>query len=550
MIPGATPSLPHDRVGARAARDTAAGSLSTGRAGAQPLALENDVPDGRGRTRSPASITDFLHPKLALSAAHAGASGRDRLIIVSNRVAVPREVRAGGLASALKGALADEGGIWFGWSGETAADPRFDVQSDPVYPIHYATLDLEPGDYDDYYTGFANRVLWPLFHYRLDLLEFRREALTAYRRVSAKFAERLAALVKPEDTIWIHDYHLIPLGAALRSRGVTARIGFFLHTPLAPPELMTSLPHHRDLMSSFSAYDLVGFQTDTDLNSFTQYCERELNALVDCEGRVSIGRRTFCVGTFPISIDTEHLQTLGQRAASSSAVKRLQDSLAGRSLLVGVDRLDYSKGLPERFRAYGRLLRDCPDLQRKVMLLQVAPPTRGDVPEYKQLRHKLETIAGAINGEYAEPDWTPIRYLNKSYQQARLAGLYRCARVGLVTPLRDGMNLVAKEFVAAQNPEDPAVLVLSRFAGAAQELTEALLVNPFDPDQVVDAIRQALVMPLGERQRRWQRMIEYLRAHDVTAWRKQFLQTLRRCGEQASECTDTSHDRSLRSGPA
>src|SRR4051794_600744 len=204
MIPGATPSLPHDRAGTRAARDANAGNLATRKTSSQqPLILENDVVDGRGGPRSRASITDFLHPKLALSS-HAGAGGRDRLIIVSNRLAVPREVRAGGLASALKGALADEGGIWFGWSGETAAEPRFDVQSDPVYPIHYATLDLEPGDYDDYYTGFANRVLWPLFHYRLDLLEFRREALTAYRRVSAKFAERIAALVKPEDTIWVH----------------------------------------------------------------------------------------------------------------------------------------------------------------------------------------------------------------------------------------------------------------------------------------------------------------------------------------------------------
>jgi trehalose 6-phosphate synthase len=488
-------------------------------------ALDRHDLESAPRLRS--SVTHFLHPNIAAIGEAAPREGR--LIVVSNRVATPRDIRPGGLASALKGALADHGGVWFGWSGEIADEPRLDVQSDPVYPIRYATLDLDRDDYEGYYAGFANRVLWPLFHYRLHLLDFHRDTLAAYRRVSARFADRLVDFIQPDDTVWVHDYHLIPLGAALRSRGVTARLGFFLHTPLAPPELLVSLPQHRDLMSAFSAYDLVGFQTATDQDSFTRYCEQELHAEVYGDGRLRVDRQTFRVGTFPVSIDTAHLEMLGQRAAAASATKRLQDSLAGRDLVIGVDRLDYSKGLPERFQAFGTLLNDYPDFQRNVMLLQIAPTSRSDVPEYRELRHRLETLAGAINSNFAEPDWTPIRYVNKSFQQARLAGFYRAARVALVTPLRDGMNLVAKEYVAAQDPDDPGVLVLSRFAGAAHELPDALLVNPFDTEQVVGALRQALTMPLGERKRRWLRMIDHLRSHDVTAWRANFLDALRNC---------------------
>ena len=487
---------------------------------------EDGGADRHGADTQRGSVTNFLHASVGLHAPRGG--GKGRLIVVSNRVALPRDVRAGGLALALKCALADHGGIWFGWSGEITPQPRFDLQADPVYPIHYATLDFDQADYDGYYKGFANRVLWPLLHYRLHLLGFSREALAAYRRVSAKFADRLADLVKPDDTVWVHDYHLIPLGAALRSRGVTSRIGFFLHTPMAPPQLMASLPHHRELMSAFSAYDLVGFQTALDQRSFAEYCERELHAAVTRDGRIEFDGRSVRTGAFPISIDTAHVETQGQRAASSSAYKRLCDNMHGRLMLIGVDRLDYSKGLPERFQAFGQLLHDQPELQRKVTLLQIAPTSRGDVPEYRELRRKLETLAGAINSEFAEPDWTPIRYVNKSYQQARLAAFYRSARVGLVTPLRDGMNLVAKEYVAAQDPEDPGVLVLSCFAGAAHDLgDDALLVNPFDAEQVVGAIRQALMMPLGERKRRWQNILRQLRAHDVTAWRESFLAGLR-----------------------
>ncbi len=501
-----------------------------------------------GDSSARSSVTSFLHPNIGQVTCD-GGDGAGRLIVVSNRVALPKDIRAGGLASALKGALAERGGIWFGWSGEIAAEPQLDIQRDPVYPIQYALLDLERDDYEGYYAGFSNRVLWPLFHYRLHLLDFNRDTLAAYRRVSAKFADRLAKLVKPDDTIWVHDYHLIPLGAALRSRGVTCRIGFFLHTPMAPPELLAALPHHRDLMSTFSSYDLIGFQSQTDERSFRQYFEHELGAFCDGDGRIELNGHPFHTGTFPISIDTPHLETLGQRAAASSNMKRLQESNEGRVMLIGVDRLDYSKGLPERFNAFGRLLREHPDLQRHVTLLQVAPTSREDVPEYKELRRKLENIAGSINSEFAEPDWTPIRYVNKSYQQARLAGFYRAARIGLVTPLRDGMNLVAKEYVAAQDPNDPGVLILSRFAGAAHEMTEALLVNPFDEEQVVGAMQQALMMPLGERKRRWQRMIEHLRTHDVNAWRNRFLETLRNC-ERSQAATAQSRGSLAKSGAA
>ena len=450
-----------------------------------------------------------------------------RLIVVSNRVALPKQTATGGLASAMRAALQEAGGLWFGWSGKIAGETAATVHHLYDGPVHYATIDLSRDDHDHFYDGFANRTLWPLLHSRPDLVDYNRGHLDGYLRVNRVFAERLAALVEQDDAIWINDYHLIPLASMLRERGVRNRIGFFLHTPLPPAGLLIALPRHRELLETLAAYDLVGVHTARDLRALEEYFVHETGARLRGGHRLRLGHRRFRAGVFPIGIDTRHVAEAAAKAGTLDPIEDLRSSLEGRALIIGVDRLDYSKGLPQRFDAYARLLERMPDWHRRVSFLQIAPPSRSTVPEYRQIRRDLERKAGHINGVYAAPDWVPIRYVNKSFPHSVLSGYYRNAKVGLVTPMRDGMNLVAKEYVASQNPEDPGVLVLSRFAGAAQELDEALLVNPADTEEVADALERALAMPLEERKMRWRAMMDVLERQDITAWRRSFLAALR-----------------------
>lgn len=450
-----------------------------------------------------------------------------RLIVVSNRVALPKQTATGGLASAMRAALQEAGGLWFGWSGKIAGETAATVHHLYDGPVHYATIDLSRDDHDHFYDGFANRTLWPLLHYRPDLVDYNRGHLDGYLRVNRVFAERLAALVEQDDVIWINDYHLIPLASMLRERGVRNRIGFFLHTPLPAAGLLIALPRHRELLETLAAYDLIGVHTARDLRALEEYFVHETGARLRGGHRLRLGHQRFHAGVFPIGIDTRHVAEAAAKAGALDPIEDLRSSLEGRALIIGVDRLDYSKGLPQRFDAYARLLERMPDWHRRVSFLQIAPPSRSTVPEYRQIRRDLERKAGHINGVYAAPDWVPIRYVNKSFPHSVLSGYYRNAKVGLVTPMRDGMNLVAKEYVASQNPEDPGVLVLSRFAGAAQELGNALLVNPADTEEVADALETALAMPLEERKMRWRAMMDVLERQDITAWRRSFLAALR-----------------------
>jgi len=450
-----------------------------------------------------------------------------RLVMVSNRVALPGESRAGGLAIALKAAMEESGGLWFGWSGRIAAESGHMHEID-AGNVRYITVDLSEQDRDDYYNGFANRTLWPLLHFRMDLVDYSREMYAGYLRVNALFAERLAPLLDEDDVVWVHDYHLIPLAQLLRERGARCRLGFFLHVPMPSSDLLAALPDHSRLFEGLSAYDLVGFQTERDLERFQDYVRLFGRGRVVEHGVLeTAGGRQLRAGAFPISIDTNQISALAAKAVGKASVKRLAASMSGRSLAIGVDRLDYSKGLPERFRAFERYLQRHPEQRGRLTYLQIAPVSRDTLPEYRTLRRELEQLAGHINGTRADADWTPVRYVNRNYPHASLTGFLRLARVALVTPLRDGMNLVAKEFVAAQDAEDPGVLVLSSFAGAARELTQALLVNPYDLDGVADAIAIAVAMPLEERRERWQAMMRRLRHHDITAWRQHFLATLR-----------------------
>ncbi|WP_201316109.1 alpha,alpha-trehalose-phosphate synthase (UDP-forming) [Dyella sp. EPa41] len=455
-------------------------------------------------------------------------SGPGRLIVVSNRVALPDQTATGGLASAMRAALQERGGLWFGWSGKVARQTGGEVHRVKDGIVEYATIDLSRADHDDFYNGFANRTLWPLLHYRPDLVDYDRKHLAGYLRVNNLFAEELMSLIGPHDVVWINDFHLIPLAAMLRDRGVRNRIGFFLHTPLPAAGLLIALPRHRELLETLASYDLVGLHTPRDRRALEEYFLHEVGATMRRDGRLQTpGGRIFRAETFPIGIDTQQVAESASHADEHEEIHQLRHSLEGRALIIGVDRLDYSKGLPERFQAYARLLERSPQLHRKVSFLQIAPPSRGGVPEYRQIRRDLERSAGHINGMYAAPDWVPIRYVNNSFAHELLSGYYRAARVGLVTPLRDGMNLVAKEYVASQDPDDPGVLVLSRFAGAAQELGDnALLVNPADTEEVAEALGIALTMPLPERRARWRRMMDVLEKQDVTAWRNAFLQRL------------------------
>ena len=450
-----------------------------------------------------------------------------RLVVVSNRVAKPREARAGGLASAMQAALSECGGLWFGWSGRLVGEPEREMQHERAGAVEYALLDLTRAEYERYYLGFANRALWPLLHYRSALMEFKRADCAGYLDVNRLFAEHLARELRESDTVWVHDYHLVPLGAELRQRGVSARIGFFLHVPVPPPALMAELPHHQELFGTLAAYDLVGVQTRQDRDALLDYFRDQLGAQVEPEGGVAMpdGRR-LRIQAFPIGIDTAQVAMQSRKAAASASTQRLVRSLEGRKLAIGVDRLDYSKGLPQRFQAYAHFFSQHAEWRSRISFLQIAPPSREDVPEYRELRSRLERIAGATNGRHAEPDWVPIRYVNRSFNHATLAGFYRAADIGVVTPLRDGMNLVAKEYIAAQPEDDPGVLVLSKFAGSAAELDGALIVNPQDIDDMVEAFAAGLAMPLDERRQRWRAMFDHIARHDISAWRNAFIHAL------------------------
>lgn len=452
----------------------------------------------------------------------------NRLIIVSNRVSTPSPTGGaqGGLAVAMQAALREYRGIWFGWSGETTEqfDGRINLQRNDG--VTTATIDLEEQDVEEYYNGYANRTLWPLFHYRIDLAEYERGFAGGYQRVNDRFADTVLPLIEPDDVLWVQDYHMFPLGQALRDRGCANRIGFFLHIPWPPRRLLATLPEAAELTRTMLAYDVVGFHTEEWLESFRDFAVIELGATEE-DGILHLDGRSVRLLVDPIGIDAQEFITASRSTPARLMYRRMRDAAVGRDLIVGVDRLDYSKGLEERFLGYERFLQEHPEERKEVTLLQIAPPSRGAVESYQRIRSSLEGMAGRINGAYADVDWVPIRYVNQGYSRDMLAGIYRAARIGLVTPLRDGMNLVAKEYVAAQDPDDPGVLILSRFAGAAAQLdVGAVLVNPYSAEEMSDAIILALKMPLEERIQRWRRMMENVEAEDVLWWRQRFTDAL------------------------
>src|SRR6266702_2071599 len=451
------------------------------------------------------------------------------LVVVSNRVARGKlnEPMTGGLAAALLPVVEKSGAIWVGSSGRVRdgnlKEPFAEIEALGTGAL--AMLDLPAAHYGGYYEGFANSALWPALHSRADLIRASQEDYVSYREVNAFMARALLRFRKQDSAFWIQDYHFLALGAELRDLGVTQPIGFFLHTPWPTRSVIGGVPHHPDLIEAMLAYDLIGFQTEEDCENFLSYAQTELKLAVH-DGVVISRHGKTRAAVFPIGIDPQKFARQAGKAMTHPDVSRLRRSLNGEKLAIGVDRLDYSKGLINRIKAFDRMWTLHPQLARTASLLQIATPSRGAIEAYGNLQSEVAKLVSDVNGQHGEVDWTPIRYLNKGYGQAVLAGLYRTAQVGVVTPLQDGMNLVAKEYVAAQTPADPGVLVLSKFARAANELDTALLVNPHDIDGMAQTIATAISMPLTERRMRWEAMMTKLQGHTIQQWFGDFIDAL------------------------
>jgi trehalose 6-phosphate synthase len=417
--------------------------------------------------------------------------------------------------------------VWLGWSGETVSGEPGPTDLRQDGNVTYATVDLNADDFRAFYRRYSNQTLWPLFHHRVDLAAFDRSDYAGYQRVNRLFAERLMPLLRKDDAVWVHDYHLIPLAEELRRLGCRARIGFFLHIPFPAAEILNILYNHEQLATALLSYDVIGFQAARDLRAFRDYVLHELRDVrLRNDGGIAIGDRVVRAEAFPIGIDGEQFASLAATPEAIRQGRRLRASARNCDLMLSVDRLDYTKGVPERLKALGRLFEAYPTRRRQVIAVMVASPSRSDVPQYKQLRDQAESEVGHINGRFAEFDWTPVRFVSRTYSQTVLAGLYRQARVGLVTPLRDGMNLVSMEYVASQDPENPGVLVLSRFAGSAGVLNGALAVNPYDIEDMAEAMDRALAMSLSERVERWELMMKGIGRYTLTGWRESFLAAL------------------------
>jgi trehalose 6-phosphate synthase len=452
-----------------------------------------------------------------------------RVILVSNRVTDLRKAaQAGGVAVALAHVARTRPSLWFGWSGEVKPAEEAGAVNQAGRLI---TVPLSREEHEGYYLGYANSVLWPVFHNRLDLAQFEAGYFEQYVGVNRRLAALLKPFVGDDDVIWVHDYHLIPLAVELRRLGVLNRIGFYLHIPFPPWQTFIALPEHARLARCLAAYDLVGLQTKADVSNLIDYLVNGVFGNVTPNGRIRLFDRLLTVASFPIGIDVADF------TRPTRDVSLVQGR--GMSRIIGVDRLDYTKGLPQKFKAFGQFLETNPQYRRQVVLTQIAPPTRENVGAYADIRNQLETLAGSINGRFGELDWVPIHYIHRAAPRRRLTAIYRSSRIALVTPLRDGMNLVAKEYVAAQDPEDPGVLILSRFAGAVEELEQALIVNPYDIYTAAEVIRTALEMSPEERRERHRALMAVIERSDLAVWCDSYLRALSRVSDDNDPTTWT-----------
>jgi trehalose 6-phosphate synthase len=451
-----------------------------------------------------------------------------RLVVVSHRSPVRGDSAAGLPAMAdLAVAEGDAGSpvLWFGWSGRISQDPTSVVSIRRDGALTCVGVDLSASQYEGHLTGFSHSTLWPAFHDMPDRIRFHADDLALYRGVNGMLAARLAPLLRGGDRLWIHDYPLLPMGWMLRQCGVEAPLGFYLHVPFPSAETLLALPWRRKLADDLSAYDFIGLQTCRDLANFREFMRRARSSIATRRGD-SRQQRQPVAEVLPVGIATRATMAMADSAETCEQAVRFSRCLRDRMVIVGSERLDYTKGLLERLHGYECLLNRHPSLHSQVTLVQVTTPSRSVVPGYLELRDAQKTFGQQINERFGRRGWMPLYDIYGSLSANSLAALYRGSRIGLFTPLRDGASLMARKYVASQNPMDPGVLVLSRHAGAAEQLTEALLVDPSDSEQIADALHQALTMPLSERQDRWRRMMVKLLHHDVLRWHYSFVDAL------------------------
>jgi len=467
---------------------------------------------------------------------------KGRLVVVSNRLPIVLtrvdkqwkiKPGSGGLITGLLPILQERGGVWIGWPGvtEDRLSAGFnqalnDVGNAAGYRLFPVILTRD--EYKKFYLGFSNEVIWPLFHDLQSLCNFEPEYWRSYQRVNEKFADAIAEVCGPNDYIWVHDYHLITVSQFLRERGVESPIAFYLHTPFPPLDIFLKLPWRSQVLRGLLDFSLIGFQTLRDRRNFLQ-CVRRLvpDARSEGDGEVSAivsGSRTIRVGVFPISIDFEDFEQNAVAPDVDTEVAHIRQNLPDRQLILGVDRLDYTKGIPYRFRAFRNALERFPELTGAVSFIQVVVPSRETIPQYRELKTEIDRLVGSINGKFTRSGWVPVHYIFRNLKQEELLAYYRACEIACITPLKDGMNLVAKEYCAATVDEN-GVLILSEFAGAAAQMQDAaLLVNPYDIEGVANAIRDAFHMPLDERHARMNKLREGVRSYDIYRWLRQILE--------------------------
>ncbi|MEK1889425.1 MAG: trehalose-6-phosphate synthase [Phyllobacterium sp.] len=467
----------------------------------------------------------------------------ERLVVISNRTAdLGGKTLSGGLAVGIVDALKSSGGMWMGWNGEVVEKSRStEAQVDHYENVSSLTMALTKEEHQNYYLGFANKVLWPTFHYRLDLMDYRTEFARSYARVNGKFADIVHPHLKNDDLIWVHDYHLIPLASELRAKGSDHKIGFFLHIPFPPSDIFSAIPRHQWLRECLLQFDLIGFQTQNDADNFCRYLKGNSDVRFVAPEKIRWRDRTIRIGHFPIGIDADEFAAMARETDEEIQLERKRRTLLKRFQVISADRLDYSKGLPQRMKAFRKFLDSSPEYRGHAEYMQVASPSREDVTAYADIRSELEQLSGAVNGKYADINWAPIQYINQSIPRERLALLFRCSLIGLITPLRDGMNLVAKEYIAAQDDEDPGILILSRFAGAAEELGDALIVNPYDVNEVARAIKRAATMPMDERKARHRSLFKTISTNNAELWQRQYIAALRAVERSVPRTPPSSH---------
>lgn len=463
----------------------------------------------------------------------------DRLLIVSNRLPISLtrgddggwqvEPSLGGLVTALAPVLRDRGGIWIGWPGMWEEMDLNGMAALGGKETGYAikAVALTEDEIDQYYFGFSNEILWPLFHDLQNFCNFDPSYWTMYQAVNRKFAEVVAQNARKNDYIWVHDYHLMLVARELHNLGIKCNAGFFLHTPFPPLDIFSKLPWRRQILEALLEFDLIGFQTTRDRNNFI-YCVDALITSSHYDARRQLSTiasrdRQVRVGHFPISIDFHEFARQASDGLVADRAEELRQSIQNRQIILGVDRLDYSKGLPEKLRAFGYALEHFPDLQDKVTLMQIVVPSREDIHQYQTLKAEVEGLVSEINGKFTRLGWVPIHYMFRNLERTELLAYYRAAEIALVTPLKDGMNLVAKEYCAS-NKDKTGVLILSEFAGAATQLRRSsLLVNPYDIEGVANAIHQAHNMDMSERRSRMRRLRKSIRNRDIYWWVDLFL---------------------------